>query len=124
MTSSKRAPKYMRQHVTVTGLGSPTFQNAISNLEDVYLAFKHVLPRGGLEPWEPTRFSQNKAIEANTRYFTERKLAPNEAEMEFFPFVDKYNELANAKSDAFFHGPDNRVEYYALTSAEGGGKQK
>lgn len=84
-------------------------------MERIYLGFANNLPADSLCPHNPSLFQGYTAIEANARYF-DRTRNPTDA-VSFAPFVDQDNVLANMMTDGFYHGSENRVEYF--TRVEG-----
>lgn len=110
--SGNRAVKYKRQQANLTGLGTKTFESAVTNVESINMHFEEFFPPKKLQGWTAEIHIQKKSISASSRYFTERKLAQNTTELDFFPLVDQNGELSKLRTPAFFHGVDNRVEYY------------
>ncbi|KAF8867578.1 hypothetical protein CPB84DRAFT_1757300 [Gymnopilus junonius] len=60
----KRYHPYMRQEVTITGLGSEIFETCYKNIQQIYMAFSNTFPEGTLDGWQHTTFSTFNAIEA------------------------------------------------------------
>jgi len=105
----------MRQVITITGLGTPSFQSGVENLKRMLLMFANSFPEDKLNAWQHTEFQTWPAIECYTRYFTEKRLAPQEPEIEFEPMVDPHSVLRGLAGSDFFHGRDNHVEYRELS---------
>ena len=109
----------MRQAVTITGLGSPSFTSSVENLNRILLMFANTFPDDKLNAWQYTQFQTWPAIECYMRYFTEKKLGPQEPDIEFEALVDPYNVLRDLAGRDFFHGRDNHVEYRESSVRDG-----
>lgn len=71
-------------------------------------------PEGKMEHWQPSMFNAHVAIDAYARYFTERRLAPQEPHLDYGFKVDPHRVLAEIQGHDFIHGADNYVEYLEL----------
>lgn len=111
--------KHIRQAVTLTGLGTKTFGEGVDNIAKAYMRFVTHFPEGRLKHWQPTTFYPHVAIDAHSRYFTERRLAPQEPNITFGPLVDPKGLLASIQGSEFIHGQDNYVEYLELKQKDG-----
>lgn len=103
--------KHIRQAVTLTGLGSKSFGEGVDNIAQAYMKFITFFPEDQLELWQPTMFNPHVAIDAHSRYFTERRFSPQEPNIPFGPMVDPKGILTSIQGNDFIHGQDNYVEY-------------
>ena len=117
--SQSRLRRHIHQAVTITGLGSSTFDRGIANLNQILLKFANNFPEDKLDAWNYTQFEESHAIRSSSRYFTERRLAPQETQMKFGKHVDPENILQKMMGHDFFHGPDNFVEYKKSNRSDG-----
>lgn len=72
-----------------------------------------------MEHWQLASTTPHASIELSSRYFTEKKRAPNEEDIPFGPMVDPNNVLEELKGDHFVHGLDNYVEYLEKNTRDG-----
>ncbi|KAF9563137.1 hypothetical protein CPC08DRAFT_633200, partial [Agrocybe pediades] len=106
-----RQRPYIRQGVTVTGLGTEYFVKCIQGMENIYLAFANTMSEGSMDEWNPSSYKDYQAIESHSRYFS--KAAPNSisASVAFTSLEDPSGVLQSMESDEFIHTADNVVEY-------------
>ena len=113
--------------MTLTGLGSPTFDLALQAIRDVHGFFDRAFKAGRLQPSEALvldRATGHTHLHASNRFLTPRKEAPDMEALALDDGVDPNNFLRQAlNSGKFFHGEDNQVEYYACELNEGGKKE-
>jgi len=109
----------MRQAVTITGLGSPSFKKGVENLNHILLMFANTFPDDKLNAWQYTEFQSWPAIECYTRYYTEKRLAPQEPDVPFDTLTDPESVLRNLAGPDFFHGRDNHVDYKEMSVKDG-----
>lgn len=112
--------KHLRQAVTLTGFGSRAFQQGVENAQKVYQGFFNALSSGKLEEWQTTMFEGIPAIDISTRYFTERRNAPNEVPVDFGENVDPEGIMAYIQGEDFIHTQDNFVEYLEIDTVSNG----
>jgi hypothetical protein len=115
--------RYLRQSLTITGFGTPTFDAAITSVQDVYDIFQRQFADGKLEGWTPSKFGRHKALDMSNRYFTPKRDAP---EMEHVPFdklVDPHGILENMVQSGYVHGEENIVHYFIREAGEDGVQQ-
>ncbi|KAH6903741.1 hypothetical protein BKA70DRAFT_1227666 [Coprinopsis sp. MPI-PUGE-AT-0042] len=112
MKNGKKSRTHLRQAITISGIGSPTFEKAIANLELAYLEFSNHFEEGHLAPWTPSSHGTFSAIDAYAKYFSHKE--------EFDPKVDPKGVLSALVDNDFFHGPDNVVDYMQMTSTPEG----
>ena len=84
---------------------------AVEQCKSIYEAIQSCFPPGKLNEWGPSRYEGHDALDANARYFTARKYAPDEANLPFSPGVDTNGILPNMRGMDLIHGADNKVAY-------------
>ncbi|KAK7051291.1 hypothetical protein VNI00_004791 [Paramarasmius palmivorus] len=102
---------FLRQGVTLTGLGLAEFDDALSGVRIGDLLLKRNVPVQGLETLNC--FGEHRGLPTITisnRYFTPRRLAKGEAPIEISSDVDPSRILQNGPSD-YVHIRENVVEY-------------
>ncbi|KAF8875738.1 hypothetical protein CPB84DRAFT_1689515 [Gymnopilus junonius] len=117
----KRFRPYMRQGVTITGIGSQTFEKCYENIQHIFVAFSNIFPEGTLEEWHGTMFGASQAFETGARYFS-RVTATMDRTMSipFGDLVDPEGILERLVDDTYIHGPDNHVDYiWRIVTKEG-----
>ena len=55
------------------------------------------------------------AIDSHNRYFTERRLTPQEEHTDFPSIIDPRRILNDLRTHNFIHGADNQVDYVVST---------
>ncbi|KAJ2934233.1 hypothetical protein H1R20_g2861, partial [Candolleomyces eurysporus] len=105
------ARKYLRQNVKLTGLGNEDMVRCINQIEAIYLKLSNHFKEGSLEPWQPSMFDGNPALEANARYFTQANHSAAGDIVEFAPYVDASGSLRELMEADYVHTSDNRVDY-------------
>lgn len=110
---SNRA-KYLRQGISLTGLGTPTFEEALKGILDIYALFSGHVPREKLRPCACIdRYGEFSSIESSNRYFTSIKdCGPTEKHVSFSTEIDPHGVLSSFESTGYIHGENNVVEYY------------
>lgn len=110
--------KFLRQSVTLSGLGTPTFENAMIAARDVHKRFDRHFAEGTLEPWTELDAGDQTSLslDISNRYFTPRGEAHGLNHKEFLPGVDPRGILSDlAKGDgitSYVHTEDNQVLYF------------
>ena len=104
---------YLRQSITVTGLGTATFEDAIKASHKIYNLFTRHFPEGQLEAWKCHTFSGYSSFTTWNRYLTPVKYAPSMAHTQFTEAIDPRGILEEmvAKGN-HVHGEDNVVCYW------------
>ncbi|KIL57949.1 hypothetical protein M378DRAFT_60403, partial [Amanita muscaria Koide BX008] len=117
---SERTPrrtKYLRQSVSLTGLGTPTFEAALKGVLDVYALFSGYVNHKNLKACSICdNYSEYTSFESSNRYFTTTKDAPaSEKHIPFTSEVDPYGILSGLANSIYMHGESNIVEYFERT---------
>ena len=81
--------------------------------------FANTFPDDKLNAWQYTEFQSWPAIECYTRYYTEKRLAPQEPDVPFDMLTDPESVLRNLAGPDFFHGRDNHVDYKEMSVKDG-----
>lgn len=102
---------HIRQAITITGLGIPSFENALDNIEKIQVAFITSIGGDEVEPLQPGNFQGHLAIDAHNRYFTKRWFALGQESHAFDPMTDPYGVLASLQNSEYVHIEDNHVDY-------------
>lgn len=118
--AAKKKRRYIRQAVTLTGLGSATFQKGVDNVAHTFITFMNNFPDGKVESWQSTMFEGHVALDMHARYLTERRLAPQESHIEYGYMVDPDGVLSDIQGTDYIHGPDNCVEYLEMRKTNEG----
>jgi hypothetical protein len=110
--------------VQLTGLGTPSFQTCVDNLQLIHSTFNCQVPEGALEPFQPLEFLNHASIDMATRYFTSRREDPTGTAVPLLQAVDPKGILQSLGNGDYFHGPDNEVLFYTLVKAEDATKNR
>jgi hypothetical protein len=105
--------------LTITGLGTATFEEAIRSAFGLHERFQRQFPHGKLENWETSAYKDFYALELSNRYLTPRRDAPLAEHIPFSKEVDPLGFLEDAVGGDFFHSQENEVQYYACLHDEG-----
>jgi hypothetical protein len=105
--------KYLRQAITLTGLGSPSFDDAVASAQEIYLLFQRQFPEGKLQNWSSSTFRDYPTLELSNRYFTPKKDALNMEHLPFHKTVDPHGILEAMAREGYKHTEENAVSYYA-----------
>ena len=116
MTANKF--RYLRQAITLTGFGTPTFSNALAAAQLLYDCFDHQFPEGTLEGWSSSQANvgDTECIDISNRYLTPQKDVQGQENMLFLKGVDPRNILQNMTrgdgSCTYVHTEDNQVHFF------------
>lgn len=112
---TKAAANFMRQAITVTGLGSSTFDDSIRSILAIEETFSRQVGDRKLAPWKTGTYLDWVTIYLSNRYFTPRRGHPNIQPVPFDRLVDPDGTLEALAGEDRVHCMDNVVEYYELT---------
>ena len=118
--------KFLRQAVTLSGLGSPTFKNALMAANEIFGRFDRQFSEGILDSWDSSPVDDNEfpCLNLSHRYLTPANEAHGLEAIPFHKGVDPRGILQNmAKGDGsttHVHTEDNQVQYFSMKrDAEG-----
>jgi len=118
--------KYLRQAVTLTGLGSPTFSNACTVAQGIHSRFDREFPEGALQPWSTSK-GEMDTLDLSNRYFTPVSEATGQEGDEYQPGVDPKGVLRSMErhggTQVYIHADDNVVRYYTTCTEDSGNKK-
>ena len=108
--------KYLRQSISVTGLGIPEFETNIKGLADIYSAFARCVMLDKLAPSGIVdEYNKQSSIELSNRYFTSKKEALLEDCIAISTDIDPQGLLVQAAGNNYVHTEQNAVKYYMRT---------
>ncbi|KAF8229840.1 hypothetical protein L208DRAFT_1046777, partial [Tricholoma matsutake] len=109
--------KYLHQGITLSGLGTPTFDQAILAAQEVYSHFNRQFLEGILESWNDSPGNLS-TIDMSNQYLTPSTEARGQESIPFFKGVDPQNILQNMTRgntlNMYVHTEDNQVQYFVL----------
>jgi hypothetical protein len=105
--------RFLRQGITITGLGTPTFKRSADAAKEIYELFQHQYPKGKLESWSPGTYRGFTTLEISNRYFTLKRDTPDMEHVPFDKLVDPFGILEGMIDTGYVHGEENRVRYFA-----------
>ncbi|KAF8221474.1 hypothetical protein L208DRAFT_1327778, partial [Tricholoma matsutake] len=113
---------YLQQGITLTGLGTPTFEWAVDAAQEIYRLFDQSFEDGMLESWmtSTTQSTTGCSLNASNRYVTSKKDAPQMVHIPFSPAIDPRGFLEQMLKGSYIHGDDNTVEYYQVYKNQDG----
>jgi len=71
-----------------------------------------------MEPFAINRLGRFPMVELATRYFTSRRDDPTGVPLDFDRTIDPNGILASMVNGKYFHGEDNRVEYFIMERSD------
>lgn len=119
---SRSQAKYLKQAISLTGLGTSKFEDTVEGLTKIFDLYSHSFEENQLNVWTTTEFSGHSAIDMATRYFTPIQDAPDKASVPFKNNVDPAGLLTRLMGNTFIHGSDNEVLFFRKKET-GDGKQ-
>ncbi|KAF8224322.1 hypothetical protein L208DRAFT_1075604, partial [Tricholoma matsutake] len=116
--------KYLRQSVTIGGLGTELFNHAANASLEIHRLFDRAFAKGVLENLEVGNVDRPAIITSN-RYLTPAKDVPGLQSTPFMVGVDSHGVLeeilSNKGKKAYTHTEDNKVFYYKSSKDADGG---
>jgi hypothetical protein len=114
----------MRQGVTLVGLGTATFNDALDGIDEIYGIFSRALPEGSLGPGDCIVRSGDPALHMSNRLLTPKKDALNMNAIELESGVDPHGVLkAIINEGEYVYWDDNEVKYFESKTDESGKKK-
>jgi hypothetical protein len=120
LSMSRTRYKYLRQGISITGLGGPSFDAAICAVQDIHEIFRQGIYDGRLQDLSTTKYREHSALDLSNRYFTPKLEAPYMEHVPFDENVDPKGFLEEACRAGYVHGEDNVVRYYSRRVDEQG----
>jgi len=108
---SKRL-KYLRQRVSITGMGNTSFSDVLKSVAIIQTVFKRTLGSQLEDNVAQSDYTGHAALDASNRYFTPMNNAGDGENLPLGIDVDPLGFLAKAAGTDFVHTEDNRVYYY------------
>jgi hypothetical protein len=119
-TSSNHV-RYLRQSISLTGLGAAFFDSCVDGMSDVLLTFSRCIAVQKLATCSLVdSFDKYSCVELSNRYFTARKDVTAEQHMPLSSDVDPKGFLAEAAGNLYVHATENVVNYFALNTTRDG----
>src|ERR1700742_1864814 len=104
--------RFLKQGVKLTGLGTPTFGQAMDAVNQMYGMFDRYFPEDTLEAINTGDVS-NQTLDSSNRLLTSTRDAPDAVHRSFTMAVDDSGALEHAVANGdFIHTDDNHVLYY------------
>ncbi|KIL65175.1 hypothetical protein M378DRAFT_77339, partial [Amanita muscaria Koide BX008] len=114
---------FMRQGVMLVGLDTPTFNNALDAIDEIYGIFGRTLPEGTLEPGDSITRAENCILHASNRLLTPKRDALNTKVLELPNGVDPHGVLrATIDEGEYLYCDDNEVKYFECKTDKNGKK--
>jgi hypothetical protein len=113
----------LRQGLSITGAGSPTFNHVLESINNFYGRFERQFPDGQLEDWVGDTYREYSALTVSNRYLTPKRDAPTCEHIPFSKAVDPYGILEKMAKADYVHSEENEVYYYNSLSNQDGSKR-
>ncbi|KAJ2911673.1 hypothetical protein MD484_g8742, partial [Candolleomyces efflorescens] len=117
--SNDEQVRLLRQFVKLSGLGSPMFEEMAGKIEEIREHFSRAASPGVVLPVEFKGYDGDFAIDAHTRYFTDRRHAPSLKHEELPLGIDPHRFLDVARGANFIYTAENAVEYCQAVVTDG-----
>jgi hypothetical protein len=105
--------KYLRQSISITGLGTATFEQSVSAVKEIHGCYERSFSEKKLQGWNAGQFGRYQALNLSNRYFTPKRDAPGLEDRPFSEGVDPKGILEAMKQAGYVHGEENEVKYFA-----------
>jgi len=114
--------RYLKQGVSITGLGLDHFMSQVDMLPDIAALFIRAVSEDKIEP-NTIVGQQDDVTTLNTsnRFFTQRKDTHMGKELHFHRDIDPHGTLTRLLGSGFVHTEENNVSYYERVGATHGG---
>ncbi|KAF4600272.1 hypothetical protein EYR38_004896 [Pleurotus pulmonarius] len=113
---------HVRQSVTITGLGSTSFESIVENCRRTHTMFSRYTPNAKLHPLpdflgkyksaNASGVNEHTTITASARFFTPAKQAAGFSIVDVNPELDPRGVLGKVDGTKWMHTDDNEVGYY------------
>jgi hypothetical protein len=122
-SSTSKQVRHLRQSVSLTGLGTPYFDEVISGIKDVLTTFSRCVAVDKLAPCNLVDTCDNyTSIDLSNRYFSPKKDVPDELRIPLTKDIDPKGYLALAAGKNYVHSENNVVRYYKYSTGSDGNK--
>jgi hypothetical protein len=115
----ERQTPFLRQSILITGLNIPLFESYIDNLRILHQKLGRHFPECAMLDFTTSTYTEYTALSIGTRYFTDRRHDKASYHIPFEHNVDPKGILSSMSNTRYFHGTDNEVLYFKLTSDGG-----
>ncbi|KAJ6548899.1 hypothetical protein B0H19DRAFT_1074704 [Mycena capillaripes] len=105
--------QFLTQSAEITGLGTTTFDAALSKMQSIENRFGEHLAGVELTNNIVARATIGEVFSASNRIFTPHQEVPTEQDNHFEEGVDPLGHLARMKRGDLIHAPENIVKYFA-----------
>ena len=122
LKSTSKRTRYLRQSISLTGLGTPTFNASLQGVLNVFTLFSNHVPRDALNNCENicNSYGNHPGIDISNRYFSSIKNTPMEKRIPFEQHEDPHGILARLETPNYVHSNLNKVEYFERISKANG----
>ena len=96
----------------ITGLGLPSFDDAILGLHMIESILSREFRENQLERYQPSAYQTFASLECSSRYFSPRKDISSQDFLTFPVTIDPRGFLKELEYHDLAYAPDNVVEYY------------
>ncbi|KAF8068805.1 hypothetical protein FPV67DRAFT_1414586, partial [Lyophyllum atratum] len=104
--------RYLRQRISISGLGAASFEAAMQSASEVYGLFDREFVDGALESFATSDRSGEDTLDASNRYFTSGRDALPDEGVPFSKDVDPKGILQAMTGEGYVHTEDNEVLYF------------
>lgn len=122
---SSKHIRYLKQGVSITGLGLDDFMTQVNTLPDIAALFTRAVNEDKIEP--NTIVGQQDDIttlNASNRYFTQKKDAQMGRDVQLDRDIDPHGTLTRLLASGFVHTDENIVSYYERVKSGDAGDTK
>lgn len=115
----KDRARYLRQSVVLGGAGANAFSDMLDRVGLIYSELSRAVPAGQLQPL--TLISEDgsqSTLDVSNRYFTSRRDEAHGQAYTLDADTDPHGYLAQLAGEDLFHGEDNTVSYFQLSSRD------
>ncbi|TFK58137.1 hypothetical protein BDN72DRAFT_782474, partial [Pluteus cervinus] len=103
-----------QQSVTLSGLGTTTFEESLTALQEMYTVFSRQFPEGRLMPWQAgtSTLGDGGSFTLSNRYFTKRSEGQQMQSVPFPVNVDPKKILTRMLTSSLIHTEENDTQYF------------
>ena len=110
--SNPNVARYLKQSMTLAGLGCTEFDEAIATIRGAYMRLTHNYAPGSMQPWQPENFHGQCMLDLSNRYLMSQHWLYPSPMVPFQPGVNPNNVIAWLAAYKFSHLEENWVGYY------------